>query len=84
MTTDPEPDNPAADLPGYLTPDAPPLEDPAAAADEPERPSNVDSLGRAHFAIIYPDGQERCGGCNNPWPCDDAVHLLVLPNEALE
>lgn len=77
MTTDPEADNPAADIPGYLVPDAPPIPE----ADEPadERPTNVDDLGRAHFGVLYPDGEERCGGCNNRWPCDDAVHLLVLP-----
>lgn len=83
MTTDPEPDNPAADHPGFLVPDAPPLAAEPDPVDTPEPgPSNVDSMGRAHFAVIYPDQTERCGGCNNPWPCDDATHLLVLPPPA--
>lgn len=42
-----------------------------------ERPGNEDDDGMRHFCVIPPDGDDYCGGCNQPWPCDRSVRLTA-------
>lgn len=57
-----------------VPPDIPDLSNPRHPLNEP--PVNRDDRGVAHFCVIPPGSEaDFCGGCGNPWPCDDAVRL---------
>lgn len=56
-----------------------PIDDPTD-----EKPANEDDDGVRHWCVIMPDGSEHCGGCERDWPCEKAVHLLVLEMPATD
>jgi hypothetical protein len=81
MTTPDRPNQPDAehyDVPpavGYTDPDP----DPTDVPDMEQRPANMDDNDVAHFCVIPPgNAADFCGGCAQPWPCDQAVHLDLI------
>jgi len=73
----PPQDTPEEFPPGYdevSIPIADPLDEPAA---------NLGDDGRHHFCVIPADlkQDDYCGGCGDPWPCDQATHLIVVQNQ---
>lgn len=78
MTDTPPVDTPDEEMPpGY--------DEVSVEIDDPtdERPGNEDDDGVRHFCVIPPGAlgrpqDEFCGGCGNPWPCDDAQRLMAL------
>lgn len=48
--------------------------DAAIRVVETERPANLASDGRVHF-LRNVDGEETCGACGTPWPCDRQAEL---------
>jgi len=79
MTTQPPGEDPTPEFPPGYDEVKVPIEDPTDDA-----PVNVDDDGTAHYCVIPPRGDDYCGGCGNPWPCDKARHLLVLPMPVVE
>jgi hypothetical protein len=68
--------------PNYPDPNSPPIfRNPPHDVDLSQPYSNIDLSGVNHFARTV-EGQPRaCGGCGQPWPCEQASELANVASK---